>query len=292
MPSGVVLAALLLVVAALIVTRPWQSRVAAAPAATPAAKDTPPAELTAGQLEEGACIDPTTSTATSFAQSVKSDLAAAVASLGPSGPVPTSTSGTGPLSLPQPAVSLWIRQVDTASMSTLQTPYTTTQDVSGFLGLAAHEPVPGSAGYSTAMSAWSLQYGQVAASRSTARSDAKRASNAITALPLDNSPQVRSAISACVSGLLLTVPSAGKRTFLIASDLEENEAPQLAGSFNGSSLVIIQACDSGSASTCGALLTNFLGEMRKLHVGQVTVIRPEDAGAAITQWVHGEAVTA
>lgn len=292
-PYGFVISGLLVLAAALIVARPWQSHSTQSgtrPAAT--TQGGLSAELTAGQLEEGACIDPTTSTATSFAESVKSDLATAIGGLGPSGSVPTSVSGSGPLSLPQPSVGLTIRQVDTASLSTLQTPYTMTSSIPGFLGLAAHEPAPGSANYSTTMADWSVQYGQVATSRTTTRTAARQASRAITALPLDDSPQSRSAISACVSGLLLTVPQTGRKTFLLASDLEENEAPQLAGSFDGSPLVIIQACDSGSASYCGGLLNHFIAEMRQLHVGPVTVVRPEDAALAITQWVRGEAVTA
>jgi hypothetical protein len=291
-PSGLIVAALLVVVAALIVAKPWQSHSTANSTASGSTGSGLPAELTAGQLEEGACIDPTTSTATSFAQSIKADLASAVASLGPAGSVPTSTSGSGALSQPQSAVSLWIRQVDTASLSTLQTPYTTTQNVPGYSGLAAHEPPPGSNNYASTMTAWSQQYGEVSDSRKAAQSAARKAAQAVTALPLDDSPQSRSAISACVSGLLLTVPKTGPRSFLIASDLQENEAPQLSGSFNGSSLVIIQACDSGSASYCDGNLAHFESEMKQLHVGTMTVVRPEDAGQAITQWVHGEAVTA
>lgn len=293
MSTAIIVAALCLLLAVLIVVRPWQARTTAAPQPTASAVSAQPGHpvTSADELSEGACIDPTTSTVSSFSSDIRSYLASAVASLAPAGALPTHTTGTGPLSQPQPGVSLWIRQVDTKSDSTVRTRFAETVNVPGVLGLAQHQPAPGATDYATQMGAWSQRYDQVNASRVAARKAAANASQAIANLPLDSNPQVYSAISACVSGLLGTVPAIGRQSFLIASDLQENEAPQLAGSFRGAPLVIIQACDSGNVSACGVLLSNFEREMRRLDVGPITVIRPEDASQAIYQWVHGEDVT-
>lgn len=282
-PWGIILGLICLAIVALLTTRLLAGRSTAAPR-IPAAATAAAGPAYAGQLSEGICIDPTTSTVGAFAQDMRADLASAVASLAPSSQAPASQA--------QPAVSLWIRQVDTASLSTTPTRYETTINVPAVPGLTAVQPTPspGDTGFDAQQSAYAAQLAQVSASRDVARRAAAGAAHAILSLPLDNSPSSWSAISACVSGLLVTVPAVGQRTYLLASDLQENEAPQLAGSFDGAPLVIIQACDSGDASYCEALLKHFLGEMKKLRVGTVTVVRPEVAAAAIDQWVHGQPV--
>lgn len=291
MSRAVIIAAVCLLVAVLIVIRPWQTRAASpAPAAPSATARAGPPVTSAGELSEGACIDPTSSTVASFSSDVRGYLASAVASLAPSATLPTTASGSAPLSEPQPGVGLWIRQVDTASDSTVRTRFTQTVNVPAVLGLAQHQPAPGSSDYVTRMGTWSQRYEQVKTSRTTARNAALSASQAVASLPLDGSPQVWSAISACISGLLRTVPATGRQSFLIASDLQENEAPQLEGSFRGAPLVIIQACDSGNVSYCQGRLHHFEREMRQLGVGPMTVVSPEDAKQAIEQWVHGEDV--
>jgi hypothetical protein len=282
-PWGIIFGLLCLVIVALLTARLLAARSTAASRISPAATASA-GPASAGQLFEGICIDPTTSTVGSFAQDVRADLASAVAGLAP--------SSQAPVSQPQPAVSLWIRQVDSASLSTRATRYETTIKVPAVPGVTAVQPTPspGDTGFDAQQSAYAAQLAQVSASRDAARSAAADAAHAVLSLPLDNSPRSWSAISACVSGLLVTVPAAGHRTYLLASDLQENETPQLAGSFDGAPLVIIQACDSGDASYCEGLLAHFLGEMNKLHVGTVTVVRPEVAAAAIEQWVHGQPV--
>jgi hypothetical protein len=282
-PWGIILGLICLVIVALLATRLLARHSTAVPQVSPSATMSV-GPSPAGQRFEGICIDPTTSTTGAFAQDVRADLASAVASLAP--------SSQAPMSQAQSAVSLWIRQVDTASLSTMPTKYETTVTVPGVPGLTAVQPTPspGDTGFDAQQSAYAAQFAQVSESRDAARRAAADAAHAVASLSLDNSPQSRSAISACVSGLLVTVPTVGQRTYLLASDLQENEAPQLAGSFDGAALVVIQACDSGNASYCGGLLTHFLGEMKELHVGTVTVVRPEDAAAAIKEWVHGQPV--
>jgi hypothetical protein len=293
MPTAIAVVAVCALAGVLIVARPWQARTTAGPQPTASAASAQdgPAVTSAGELSEGACIDATTSTVSSFSSDIRSDLASAVASLAPAGALPTQPQGPGPLSEPQPAVSLWIRQVNNNSNSSVPTAFDETVNVPAVLGLAQYQPTPGAADYVTQMGAWSALYEKVDASREAASQAAKKAAQAIANLPLDNSPQVWSAISACITGLLGTVSPTGRRSFLIASDLEEDLSPQLGGSFQGAPLVIIQACDSGNVSYCSGLLSAFEREMRQLHVGPITVVRPEDASQAIYQWVHGEDVT-
>jgi hypothetical protein len=291
--TAIVIVALCALAGVLIVVRPWQTRATAGPqpTASGASGQAGPPVTSAGGLSEGACIDATTSTVSLFSSDIRSDLASAVASLAPAGALPTQPQGPGPLSEPQPALSLQIRQVNNYSNSTEPTAFEQTVNVPAVLGLAQYQPAPGATDYTTQMGAWSALYERVDASREAASKAAKKAAQVIANLPLDNSPQVWSAISACITGLLGTVPATGTRSFLIASDLQEDLAPQLGGSFHGAPLVIIQACDSGNVSYCSGLLSAFEREMHQLHVGPITVIRPEDASQAIYQWVHGEDVT-
>jgi hypothetical protein len=259
------------------------------PSASPAAASavTSPAQ----NLTLGACIDPTTSIVSSFAPAIRNDLARALAGLAPpAGRVPTNTaSGQGPVTTPQPGVNLTVRQVDTTSFSSTPGPYTRTVVVPPVPGLAQQRPDPGAQDYLTQLRTWTAGYQAVASARQAAREAATGGAANIAGMPLDTLGW--SSISACISGLLTTVPPGGTHSYLLASDLQENIAPQLAGSFNGAPLIIIQACDTGDAAYCQQLLESFTRTMRHLHVGPITVVRPENALTAITQWIRTGQVT-
>jgi len=240
-----------------------------------------------GELSLGACIDPTLSLIPSFAPTMRTDLAQALASLTPQTKLVTNAAVPG-----QSGVNLTIRQVDTASFSTTMSAFTRNVEVPGIHELTVSRPAPGSVDYVDRLRAWSQGYQIVSEDRKAASTAAAGASRTIGSLPLDQNAASWSGISACVSALLLTVPPGGNHSYLLASDLEENVTPQLAGSFHGAPLIIVQACDGGDASYCQELLNHFEQEMRRLDVGQVTVIRPEDAAQAIDRWVHtGEATS-
>jgi hypothetical protein len=240
----------------------------------------------AGALSLGACIDPTLSLIPSFAPAIRSDLSQPLASLAAQSQLVTDAAMAG-----QPSVNLTVRQVDTYSFSTTMSAFTRNVQVPGIHGLTVARPAPGSAGYVGRLRVWSQGYQTVSDDRKATTGAAAGASGTIGSLPLDQNAASWSGISACVSALLLTVPPAGNHSYLLASDLEENVTPQLAGSFHGAPLFIVQACDNGSASYCQGLLDHFKQEMQRLDVGQVTVIRPEDAAQAISQWVHAGAAT-
>jgi hypothetical protein len=257
-----------------------------APAAGASAVTSPAQNLTLG-----ACIDPTASIVSSFAPAIRSDLAQAVAGLAPpAGQVPTNTlSGQGPVTTPQPGVNLTVRQVDTSSLSSVPGPYIRTVVIPPVPGLVQQRPEPGPQDYLTQLRTWTAGYQAVVSARQGARNAAAAGAASIAGMPLDTVGW--SAISACISGLLTTVPRGGLHSYLLASDLEENMAPQLAGSFAGAPLIIIQTCDTGNATYCQQLLDGFTRTMRRLDVGPITVVRPENAAAAITQWIRTGQVT-
>jgi hypothetical protein len=238
-----------------------------------------------GNWTLGACIDPTLSLIPSFATGIRADLAQAVARLAPPGtPVRTSARPGQPVSPPQAGIDLTIREVDTTSFSTTMTAYTREVNVPAVPGLMPSRPAPGSGDYANRLRIWTQDYQTVTAARGAARTAAARASDAIASLSLDRNGS--SAISACVSALLVTVPTGGSHSYLLASDLQENIAPQLHGSFHGAPLYIVQGCDQGNGNECAALLGSFTKEMKKLDVGPVIPIRPENAARAISSWIR------
>ena len=257
----------------------------AAPASKPAAHGS--YITTAGPLRLGACIDPTLSIEQSFAPAIRADLAAGIGTLtAPAGP-PSTEQATAP----QAGLSLLVRQVDTSSFSSNPGPFATQVGVPGVPGLAQPRPVPADPNYAADLATWSQDAQTVTKDRTAAATAISGAARRLAALPLDQSPTSNSAITACVSALLVNVPADGRHSYLLASDLEENVAPELEGSFHGAPLYIVQTCDSGRAATCDALRQRFKTLMRRLGVGPVTVIRPEEAGAAISQWIRTGEVT-
>lgn len=240
-----------------------------------------------GELSLGACIDPTLSLVPSFAPDMRQYLSQAVAGLAPASGKPA----TGAANPGQSAVDLTIRQVDTTSFSSAMTQFTRNVQVPGVPGLTGGRPALTDPSFNSDLRNWSQGYQEVVAAQHTAANAAASAAQSVADLPLDANAASSSGISACVSALLETAPPAGTHSYLLASDLEENVPPQLAGSFHGAPLVIIQACDSGDATYCQGLETTFVREMKRLDVGPVTVERPEVASQVIRQWIRTGEVT-
>lgn len=285
-PLRPVIAALLLLASAgavLVVSHALTGRTAPVP--QPAAHGS--YSTTAEPLRLGACIDPTLSIERSFAPAIRADLAAGIGHLTPPAGAPDTGTATDPL----PAVSLLVREVDTTSFSSDPGPYTAQVDVPGVRGLASPRPVPSDANYAANLTAWSQGAQAVTEDRKASAAAVSGAAATLRALPLDQSPASNSGITACVSALLVNVPAGGRHSYLLASDLEENVPSELKGSFSGAPLFVVQTCDSGVVSTCDALLRRFEALMHRLDVGPVTVIRPEEAGADIAQWIRTGDIT-
>ena len=230
------------------------------------------------QLTLGVCIDPTSSIASSFATTIRGDLDAALGTLAPAKQVLRTDSGTPS----QPMVDLTVRQVSTWLFSTVQSRYIRHFVIPGIPGLARARPGPTAP--ASQLRTWYSAYDSVKSARIETTKAAASAASELSTMPLERGGW--SGISGCVSGLLQTVPSPGTHSYLLASDLQDNIAPQLAGSFRGAPLLIIQACDTGKSAYCEGLLKHFLSRMQKLDVGQVTVVRLEVAGEAINEWIH------
>jgi hypothetical protein len=280
----------LVVVIALLAGRSLLSKHTAVQPSPTGGPGQPATDVSAGgEWTLGACIDPTLSLIPSFATTIRTDLAQAVAGLAPPAtPVDTSAQQGQPVSPPQAGINLTVREVDTTSYSSTMAAFTRNVSVPPIPGLMVSRPQPGTDDYADRLRTWTQDYQTVTTDRRVAATDAASASSTIAALPLDRNGW--SAISACVSALLVTVPPGGNHSYLLASDLQENIAPQLHGSFHGAPLYIVQACDNGDGSACAGLLSNFTKEMRQLDVGQVITIRPEDAAQAIDNWIRtGEA---
>jgi hypothetical protein len=109
---------------------------------------------TAGTLNEGACIDPTYSSARAFATGIRADLAAAVATLGKSAPLSATTIPPGqPREVePQAGIDLTVRQVVTNSLSSDLT--NTVVTVPGVEGVAGRRPSASDADYLSQERAW------------------------------------------------------------------------------------------------------------------------------------------
>lgn len=258
--------------------------------AAPSAAASTPVTSSAGDLTLGACIDPTASIVSSFAAAIQGDLAQAVGSLAPPpGALPTNTISGGPVTSPQPGVNLTVRQVNTTSLSSDLNLYTRNLVVPPVPGLARSRPGPGDQDYLSQLRDWSAGYATVTAARGAARRAATAGAAAIAGMPLDRNGW--SDIIGCISGLLTTVPSGGLHSYLLASDLQQDVVPQMTGSFHGAPLTIIQTCDTGNAAYCQGLLQSFTRAMRQLDAGPITTVRPEDAGAAISQWIRTGEVT-
>jgi hypothetical protein len=257
----------------------------ASPARITRVRQPTPLTSPGGHVTAGICIDPTTSTVTSFPYAIRADVARAVRSVAETAVLPTTARGGGAISAPAPGLDIAIRQVDTTSFSSAATRYAAAVSVPSVPGLNRSRPTPLSPNYASNLSSWSSAYQQVSAARKAAAAAAVRAARTIAAMPLDRTNLSLSGISACMSGLLLTAPGAGRHVYVLASDLEENVPSQLAGSFHGAPLLIVQACDSGDAAYCQGLLAHFSSEMRHLHVGPITMVRPEVAQQAIRDWM-------
>jgi hypothetical protein len=203
--------------------------------------------------------------------------------------LPTNTISGGPVTSPQPGVNLTVRQVNTTSLASNLAFYTRNLVVPPVPGLAVSRPAPGGQDYLPQLRAWSAGYATVSAARAAARGAAAAGAAKIAGMPLDRNGW--SDIIGCISGLLTTVPAGGMHSYLLASDLEQDVPPQMEGSFHGAPLIIIQTCDTGNAAHCQGLLQSFTNAMHQLDVGPITVVRPEDAASAISQWIRIGEVT-
>jgi hypothetical protein len=244
---------------------------APAPSDTGAYSPTVPAPT----LVRGACVDPSASTVPEFSESVRALLADTVANWGPPPPAATVTTALDP----RPGLELQLRTVGTNSYGT-QNPHTAVS-IHAVPALVARPDVR-DPGFSQEDPVWSRARDEVVAGTQAADQEAHEGAERIRAHPLETSQS--SEIAGCVSALAQTLPQ-GPRGLLLASDLEQNEPPQVGGDLADTRVLVIQPC-AGDAARCTQLAAQWEGELRARGAPEVEVIRPEQAPTELPQFLR------
>ena len=253
---------------------------------SPPAQSTPAGNNSAGTYSPtvgapldvvGVCIDPTLSTVPGFSRGA---LGLVRGIVGGWSVVPPSSVSEG--TPPQPGLSLEIRQVSTNSYSTMN-PYTMVQIV-GVPGLKPR-PDATSDGFLTQDAVWQRAAATVAARAAKARRQAATGAARLGAISLEDKPNNYSEILGCVTSLGQTMPAGSHRSIVLFSDLEQNRPPQAGRYLTDTSVLVVQACDSGNATACGSLQPKWRDWLRAQGATSVQFIRPEQAASVVPAFV-------
>jgi len=234
------------------------------------------ATVAAPTLDDGVCIDPTTSTPGPFAANVQQIVANTLATW--AGPVPPNTLDTA--TKPRPGVTMVVRQVETNSY--LSSNVAVNLSVPSVPGLMAPPPVTSDA-FLADDPIWLKGRSAVVAAATAAQSSGTLAAQSVTSMQLES--WQNSDIVGCVSALASTMP-AGTRRLLLASDLQQNEPPQIAGSLSGTEVLVVQPCNT-DASTCTGWADLWQSLLTKAGAASVHFVRPEDAPQDIPSFLRG-----
>jgi hypothetical protein len=226
--------------------------------------------ISSATYEEGICIDPTLSTDTAFSATIKSIVVGVVSGWAAA---PSAPSDSTPIPS-EPGLDLYVRQVETDSFDSNN--------------VALHLAIPAVPGLKVRPSAtssafladdpmWRRAASAIATTATAASQSATHDAAAINNMVLET--WQNSEIVGCVSALAETVPQ-GPRSFILASDLEENEPPQITGDLHGTRILVIQPCD-GTAASCAALQTSWRALFANQGATDITFIRPEDAAQVL-----------
>ena len=228
--------------------------------------------------EIGVCIDPTLSTVPGFSGGALELVRSVVAGWAAPSP-PTSVSAAIP---PQPGLALEIRQVGTNSYATTN-PYTIVRIVA-VPGLRAR-PDATSDAFLAEDPVWRRAAGLVRSQATEARRQAVAGAAQVRSITLDDTPNVYSEILGCVTSLGQTMAAGSRRSIVLFSDLEQNRPPQAGRYLASTRILVVQPCDSGNATVCGALRTKWRGWLRSEGATTVQFIRPEDASSVVPAFV-------
>lgn len=227
-----------------------------------------------------ALIDPTTSTDSSFRESMKADIIAAVQGLVPAKPRDTKV-GVPALT----GLQLTVRLVATNSLAYGQ------QNAAISIPSVAELPTrpdmtargaldPGGP-YDTwkqSEAHWSTAYDAALGAQATA----VQTLQAIN-LNVDES----SGITAGAAALALLAPAQGDVAFAALSDLDENR-PQAPASFHGHPILVVQPDPIGDISRWDSLFNRFSSWAAGSGAGQISRVRPEAAVPAINTFIAGK----
>ena len=250
-------------------------------ASSPAANDGPATLGTAPeQRYRFALIDPTTSTDSSFRESMKADIITAVQSLVPAKPSDTK-AGVPALT----GLQLTVRLVATNSLAYGQQNAAISIPSVSELAARPDMTAPGALDpggpYDTwkqSEAQWSIEYDAALA----AQDSAVQTLQAIN-LNVDES----SGITAGAAALALLAPAQGDVAFAVMSDLDENRAQQPA-TFNGHPVLVVQPDPIGDIGRWDSLFNNFSSWAATSGAGQITRVRPEAAVPAINTFITGK----
>jgi len=251
------------------------------------------------ELVRGICVDPTSSSPSKFSLDVMAELAKQVGNwLPPDKPQDFIEAG------PHPGLTLVLRVVATAS-PTSNDGYSLVVKIPAIPGLPG-PPDPQANNFTDLRRQYVAQQQLVRDTRNTAHHAAGAGAETLRKFPLVHE---NSGVTACASVLALMVgdavstmtgwassPSPGTGaspsserpgvSFLVASDLDDNEPLQAFGSFNHAPLTLLQTCPSGDLNACQALAGKFEGTMSKLDAGPMTVYRSEFTATTIDTWLE------
>ncbi len=232
--------------------------------------------MTPDTFDEGVCIDPTLSTVTSFASSIQQLVSSTVSTWVTPATAPTSTSVPLP---PQPGLNLMVRQVETNSFQSANTFVSIA--VPAVPGLAP-QPTVTSSNFVSEEPTWDHDKATQTADESAAAGDAVQGAASIQNMQLET--WQNSDVAGCVSALATTTAS-GPRRFVLASDLEQDEPPQIAGNLHDTEILVIQPCDT-TAAGCAALQSQWQALLSAQGASSITFVRPEDAAQALPAFME------
>lgn len=251
------------------------------PTTPPTAVASPAAPVaTPQQRFRYALIDPTTSTDTTFRESMKADLMAAVRSYLPPKPLDPKAgvpSVTG--------LQLTVRLVSTNSLAYGQ--QSVAVSIPSVPGLPGRPDMtaPGALDPGGPYDAWKKSKVEWSTAYDAAATAAVSAVQSLDALNLNVDGW--SGITAGATALTLLAPAQGDVQFAVLSDLDENR-PQQPATFNGHPILVVQPDPVGDIGRWDSLFKNFSAWASASGSGTITRVRPESAVPAITTFIIGK----
>lgn len=220
-------------------------------------------------------IDPTTSTASGFAGSLRSDVIADVTGYVP--PLPMKAQQEAGVAA-IPGLHLTVNLVSSTPAKTGEPSWSVS--IPAVDGLPPQPSISASAlkiggaldQWSSLQATWLKQY-------QTALATAAAAAQTLTGIDLSN--PTNSSITGALEELTQMAQSDPSATYVIGSDLLDNQATQSGSSLAGAPIDVIQACPSGSLQTCDATFSSFAAWAKANHAGTITRVDPADGAAML-----------
>lgn len=227
-----------------------------------------------------ALIDPTTSTDSSFRESMKADIITAVQSLVPAKPSDTK-AGVPALT----GLQLTVRLVATNSLAYGQQNAAISIPSVSELAARPDMTAPGALDPGGPYDTWKRSEAQWSTEYDAALAAQDSAVQTLQAINLNVDES--SGITAGAAALALLAPAQGDIAFTVMSDLDENRAQQPA-TFNGHPVLVVQPDPTGDIGRWDSLFNNFSSWAATSGAGQTTRVRPEAAVPAINTFITGK----